>query len=184
MMKQHNESYQNYEGNIYTGEKLFYTGTQVYYYEVCHRKLWLYSHHLEMEKSSDKVALGALLHETSYPRLKKHEVLIDSLIKVDILEESGKVLEVKYSNKMIEASRLQVLYYLYYLKRKGFDGLIGELRFPRQKRKEDVILTKEKEMEVEAALQHITQLIGLPSPPVVEWSGICRSCAYAEFCWG
>lgn len=111
-------------------------------------------------------------------------MLIDSLIKVDILEESGKVLEVKYSNKIIEASRLQVLYYLYYLKRKGLDGLVGELRFPRQKRKEEVILTKEKEMEVEAALQHITQLIGLPSPPAFEWSGMCRSCAYAEFCWG
>jgi len=183
-MEQHNDSYQNNEGNMYSEEKSIYTGTQVYYYIVCQRKLWLYSHHLEMEKSSEKVDLGALLHETSYPRLKKHEVLIDSLIKVDILEESGKVLEVKYSNKMIEASRLQVLYYLYYLKHKGFGGLVGELRFPRQKRKEDVILTKEKEMEVEAALQNITQLIGLPSPPAVEWSGMCRSCAYAEFCWG
>lgn len=183
-MEQQKEPQQDSESGFYNEQQFLYTGTQVYYYVICHRKLWLYSHRLQLEKSSDKVALGALLHETSYQRLNKREVLIDSLIKIDVLEESGKILEVKYSNKMIGASRLQVLYYLYYLKRKGFDGLIGELRFPRQKRKEDVILTEEKEREVKAALQNIAQLIEPSSPPAAEWSGICRPCAYAEFCWG
>jgi CRISPR-associated exonuclease Cas4 len=161
-----------------------YTGTEVNYYAVCRRKLWLYSHHLELEKSSDRVALGALLHETSYPRLPKREVLIDSLIKVDILEGSGKVLEVKYSQKMAEAARLQVLYYLYYLKRKGVSGLTGELRFPRQRRIEQVYLTEEAERQVEAALREIARLKELPAPPQAEWAPVCRPCAYAEFCWG
>lgn len=183
-MERQKESQQDSESGFYNEQQFLYTGIQVYYYVICHRKLWLYSHRLELEKSSDKVALGALLHETSYPRLNKREVLIDSLIKIDVLEESGKILEVKYSNKRIEASRLQLLYYLYYLKRKGYGGLVGELRFPRQKRKEDVVLTEDKEKEVEVALQYIARLIELPSPPIVKWSGICRSCAYAEFCWG
>lgn len=161
-----------------------YTGTQVNYYAVCRRKLWLYSHHLELEKSSDRVALGALLHETSYPRLPKREVLIDSLIKVDILEGSGKVLEVKYSQKLAEAARLQVIYYLYYLKRKGLMGLTGELRFPRQRRREEVHLTEEGERAVEAALRGIAEVNKSEAPPDVEWTPICRPCAYAEFCWG
>lgn len=160
-----------------------YTGTQVNYYAVCRRKLWLYSHHLELEKSSDRVALGALLHETSYPRLPKREVLIDSLIKVDILEGSGKVLEVKYSQKMAEAARLQVLYYLHYLKRKGVSGLVGELRFPRQRRIDQVYLTEEAERQVEAALREIARLNELAIPPPAEWTPVCRPCAYAEFCW-
>ncbi len=163
---------------------LYATGTEVNYYVVCQRKLWLYSHHLELERASDKVALGALLHETSYPRLPKREVLIDSLIKVDILEGSGKVLEVKYSQKLAEAARLQVLYYLYYLKRKGLGGLVGELRFPRQRRREEVMLTEEGEREVEAALGEIARLKDLPAPPQTEWTPVCRPCAYAEFCWG
>jgi CRISPR-associated exonuclease Cas4 len=163
---------------------LYATGTEVNYYVVCRRKLWLFSHHLELEKSNDRVALGALLHETSYPRLTKREVLIDSLIKIDILEGVGKVLEVKYSRKMAEAARLQVLYYLYYLKRKGLVGLTGELRFPRQRRIEQVFLTEEAEQEVEAALGEIANLKKLPAPPQAEWTPICRSCAYAEFCWG
>jgi len=161
-----------------------YTGTQVNYYAVCHRKLWLYSHRLELEKASDKVALGALLHETAYSRMPRREALIDSLIKVDILEGGGRVLEVKYSQKMVEAARLQVLYYLYYLKRKGLTGLVGELRFPRQRRREEVHLTAEGEREVEEALRGIEQVIALAAPPQAERTPVCRRCAYAEFCWG
>lgn len=163
---------------------LYAAGTEVNYYAVCRRKLWLYSHHLELEKSNDRVALGALLHEMSYPRLPRREVLIDSLIKVDILEGSGKILEVKYSQKLAEAARLQVLYYLYYLKHKGLTGLVGELRFPRQRRIEQVYLTEEAERQVEVALGEIARLKELPAPPPGEWTPICRPCAYAEFCWG
>ncbi|HIC95621.1 TPA: CRISPR-associated protein Cas4 [Candidatus Bipolaricaulota bacterium] len=160
-----------------------HTGTQVNYYAVCRRKLWLYSHRLELERTSDRVALGALLHETSYQRLPRREMLIDSLIKVDILEGEGKVLEVKYSQKMAEAARLQVLYYLYYLKRKGLTGLVGELRFPRQRRREEVHLTEEGEREVEEALRGIERVTELPAPPEAERTPVCRRCAYAEFCW-
>jgi len=86
-MEQQKEPQQGNEIGFYNEEQFLYTGTQVYYYVICHRKLWLYSHRVELEKSSDKVALGALLHETSYPRLKKREMLIDSLIKIAVLEE-------------------------------------------------------------------------------------------------
>jgi len=50
---------------------LIYTGTQVNYYFVCRRKFWLFSRNFEMEHSSDRVLLGKLLHETSYPRKTK-----------------------------------------------------------------------------------------------------------------
>jgi len=163
-------------------EALKVGGLEVNYTIVCPRKLWLYSHHIEMEKSSDKVALGALLHETAYPRLQRQELMVDSLIKVDFLE-SGRVLEVKYSKKMEEAARIQVLYYLYYLKRKGLEGLVGELRFPRQRRRVEVRLTDEGEREVEDVLRRVAYIKALPEPPKVEWTPICRPCAYAEFCW-
>jgi len=165
-------------------ETLKVGGTEVNYFIVCPRKLWLYAHRLDLERSSDQVSLGALLHETAYPRLPRRELLIDSLIKVDILEGSGKVVEVKYSQKMAQASKLQVLYYLYYLKRRGVTGLLGELRFPRQRRREEVELTEREEREVEATLRKIQEMKQLLSPPKVEWTSVCRRCAYAEFCWG
>lgn len=165
-------------------EALKVGGMEVNYLVVCPRKLWLYAHHLRMEPLSDKVSLGALLHETAYPRLLRRELFIDSLIKVDFVEGSEKVLEIKYSRKMEEAAKLQLLYYLYYLKRRGVEGLTGEIRFPKERRKIEVELTEEGEGQVEEALRKVAEVKGLPKPPDAEHSGLCRYCAYAELCWG
>ncbi|MCL0063635.1 CRISPR-associated protein Cas4 [Dehalococcoidia bacterium] len=139
---------------------------------------------MQLESSSERVSRGVLLHETSYPRLPRRELLIDSLIKVDIIEGSGKVLEVKHSPTMNNAAQLQVLYYLYYLKRKGVSELVGELRFPRQRRREEVVLSEENEGKIETTLRKIKEVKDLLSPPKAEWGAICRRCAYSEICWG
>ncbi|MGA1824534.1 MAG: CRISPR-associated protein Cas4 [bacterium] len=95
------------------------TGTEFNYYYICHRKLWLFSHHINMEQESDNVFLGKLIDENSYPREKK-EILIDGIIKLDFIDEKT-VHEVKKSKKMQEAHKGQVLYYIYYLRQKGVD---------------------------------------------------------------
>jgi CRISPR-associated exonuclease Cas4 len=159
-------------------------GIKVNYHVVCPRKLWLYSHDIRMEPESDRVALGRLLHERAYREKPRKELLIDNLIKIDLLESEGKVLEVKYSQRMKEAARLQVLYYIYYLKRLGVIGVTGELRFPKERRREAVLLTEETEREVETALREIRRIEQLPVPPQVEFMPICKSCAYCELCWG
>jgi CRISPR-associated exonuclease Cas4 len=41
------------------------TPTHINYYHVCHRKLWLFSHGKQMEHTSELVAEGKLIHETS-----------------------------------------------------------------------------------------------------------------------
>ena len=165
-------------------EALKVGGLEVNYFVVCPRKLWFYAHYLRMEPLSDRVSLGAFLHETAYPRLSRRELLIDSLIKVDLVEGSSKVLEIKYSRRMEEAARFQLFYYLYYLKRKGVEGLVGEIRFPRERRRVEVRLDEEAERELERILREINRIKSLPAPPQAEWSPICRPCAYAELCWG
>jgi CRISPR-associated exonuclease Cas4 len=50
-----------------------FTGTQINYFLVCLRKLWLFSHDLEMEHESDTVALGRFLHEESFQRNKERD---------------------------------------------------------------------------------------------------------------
>ncbi|HEX28714.1 TPA: CRISPR-associated protein Cas4 [Candidatus Poribacteria bacterium] len=164
-------------------EELKVGGMEVNYLIVCPRKLWLYTHDLRMEKLSDKVSLGAFIHESSYPKLTRRELLIDNLIKVDLLE-SGKITEVKSSRKLERASKMQILYYLYYLKQKGIQGLSGEIRFPKERRKIEVQLDEESEREIERILHEVHRVKSLPTPPEAEWSPICRPCAYAELCWG
>lgn len=66
------------------GNEQRYTGSQINYYFVCKRKLWLFSHNIELESDSDLVKLGKLLHENKYKRRLK-EVQIDR-IKIDFIE--------------------------------------------------------------------------------------------------
>ncbi|MFN3420668.1 MAG: Dna2/Cas4 domain-containing protein, partial [Armatimonadota bacterium] len=105
-------------------EQLRTNGIKVNYWAVCQRKVWLYSKGLRMEPLSDRVALGRLLHERAYPDLPRRELLIDDLIKIDLLEHENKLLEVKYSRKLVDAARLQVGYYLLYLKWLGAGELV------------------------------------------------------------
>jgi CRISPR-associated exonuclease Cas4 len=192
-------------------ESLRFTGTQVNYYFVCKRKLWLFSHNIELESESDLVHLGKLLHEHSYKR-KFKEVQIDR-IKVDFLEQkpleavpvtqaeesvsnlriahepaqpSSIVLhEIKRSKSMQDAHIFQLLYYIYYLK-KNYDANIskGILHYPLLKTNLPVELTREKEIQVENVTHDIKRIISMPNPPEAVWLNYCKSCAYREMCWG
>ena len=163
-------------------EELKVNGIKVNYYAVCRRKLWLFSHFVRMEHDWEMVERGRLLHESSYEHLPRKEVLLDDLVRIDIVE-GGKVLEVKHSRKMRMAARLQLLYYLYYLKEKGID-MVGELRFPRERRVERVVLGEEDGRMIEEVLREISVIESLPKPPKANFSPICRKCSYGEFCWG
>ena len=158
------------------------TGVKVNYFFVCQRKLWLFDHNLDMEHTSDYVALGNLLHEESYPRQAK-EVLIDDLIRIDFIDSEGVLHDVKLGKSMEEAHTYQLLYYLYYLKQKGINNLTGVINYPKAKRKTTVELTPEKETEVERVITQIQQITQLPKPPEAEATKICKKCSYAELCW-
>lgn len=136
-----------------------------------------------MEHENDRVQMGKLVHEESYARRKK-ELNIDDRIVLD-WREDGVIHEVKLSDSMEGAHEMQLLYYLYYLKhRKGVEGLRGQIDYPKLRETKEVELTPEREAEIEAALAAMRQIIELRSAPAVEWMKICRSCSYAELCWG
>jgi CRISPR-associated exonuclease Cas4 len=159
-----------------------YTGTQVNYYVVCPRKLWLFSHQIEMERNSDLVQLGKLLHDHTYPRERKKNLVIDNRIVVDFYED-GTLHEVKKSNRLEDAHRLQLLYYLYYLKQKGASDISGELNYPKLKQRTRVELTSEAEAEVEQVITGIGDVLALPQAPAVINAPYCKRCSYADFCY-
>jgi CRISPR-associated exonuclease Cas4 len=164
-------------------EQLRTNGIKVNYWAVCQRKVWLFAKGLRMEPLSDRVRLGRLLHEHAYSDLSRRDLLIDELIRVDLLEHD-KVLEVKHSRRMVHAARLQVAYYLMYLRWLGAGELTGELRFPKERRKEEIRLTSELEAQVSEALRDIERIERLPTPPQASFLSLCQTCAYAELCWG
>ncbi|WAM33736.1 CRISPR-associated protein Cas4 [Caldicellulosiruptor morganii] len=162
--------------------ELKFQGIKINYLYVCKRKLWLFSKNITFENWSDRVLLGKILHEYSYPKEETKEVLIDNLIRIDILSD-GAVREVKHSSKMKEADIMQVMYYLYYLKQKGIQKQ-GIINYPKERRKEVLDLTPEYEEKVKQALKEIEEITKKPVPPPATKQRICKSCAYFEFCWG
>lgn len=157
------------------------TATQISYSLICHRKLWLFSHQINMEHSSELVEIGKMIHEQSYAREKK-EITVGP-IKIDFIGSDGIVREIKKSSKMEKAHIWQLKYYLYYLKLKGVHELIGELVYPKQKQKTQVILSNEDEKELEKILNDIENIVGMEEIPPVINKTLCRQCSYYELCY-
>lgn len=156
------------------------TGVQVNYYFVCKTKLWLFSHLATMEHTSEDVALGSLLHQKSYTRSWK-ELELGS-IKIDFIRRGDWLVlhEVKKSKKLEKAHEYQMLYYIYYLKKQGIKAK-GVIDYPLIRRRKEVILKDEH--EIEEILRNIERIVALPKPPKPEKKGYCRKCSYFEFCW-
>lgn len=157
-------------------------GIKVNYLYVCERKLWLFDRGIQMESKSDKVLMGKLTEEHSYPREEKKEILIDNLINIDIVGDD-EIREVKYSNRMHHADRIQLLYYLYYLKQLGIEKM-GVINYPKMRKREEIVLTPEAEREIENALMRVQEILRLDKPPQLQRKPYCAKCAYYEFCWG
>lgn len=156
-------------------------GVKVNYYYICKRKLWLYSKGITMEQNSDRVMIGKLVHENSYKRLKKKEVLIDDMLKIDILDNDY-VREVKISSKMTKADKMQLIYYLYYLDSLGIEKK-GLINYVKEKRQEEIELTDEYKKEIEKALIDIKEISQKRKPPELVKLPYCTKCAYYEFCF-
>jgi len=166
------------------------TGTHINYYNVCKRKLWLFSHGISMEHTSDTVLLGKLIDESSYER-KDKQIDIDGSIVIDWIElpagqgneAKGILHEVKKTDRMEAAHRWQVLYYLWYLEQKGVTGLKGEIDYPLLKQKTEVVLTPEKENELTTTMKDIESIMAQPSPPEKINKKFCKKCSYFDLCW-
>jgi len=161
--------------------KLIFTGTQVNYFFVCKRKLWFFSKCISMEHTSDLVYWGSLLHQESYQRNLK-ELMIDNRIKIDFLRKNLEIHEIKKSRKLAKAHFYQLLYYLYYLKKKGIIAR-GIINYPLSKKIEKVELTPEREKEMENILKEIKKILQNPKPPLPIKRNFCKTCAYFNFCF-
>ncbi len=80
------------------------TGTQISYYFVCHRKLWLFFNNIDQEQTSDTVAMGKFISESTYDR-EDHEIQITddgNSIVLDFYDESFNrtIVELKYKSRI------------------------------------------------------------------------------------
>ena len=161
------------------------TGTHFNYYQLCHRKLWLFANGINMEQESDLVYEGKLVHESSYPQRnsKYEEVEIDG-IKVDYYDAKNKVIhEIKKSNKVDKAHEWQLKYYMYVFEQHGIIGVKGILEYPLLRKTQEVFLSDVDREEILEITKEISKIISQDTCPSRVKKGICKNCSYSDFCY-
>ncbi len=161
------------------------TGTHFNYYLICHRKLWLFAHHVQMEPTNDTVAEGKFIHESTYmQRNSNFRELEIGGVKIDYYDPKNKVVhEVKKSAKMEDAHVWQLKYYLYVLQNAGVNGATGVLEYPKQRQKEEILLSERDVAEIETMKTDIEHIINAEDCPAVINKPLCKRCAYYDFCY-
>ncbi|QGP92360.1 hypothetical protein MGLY_17350 [Neomoorella glycerini] len=158
-------------------------GTLVWYYYICLRQVWLISHQITPDADDGNLILGRFIGETSYNREKKELAIGSSKMDVYHFNNGEMVVgEVKKSSKYNQSARMQLAFYLKELHKRGIQAR-GELRFPQEKKKEEVILDEDTLAEIERVERDILRLVYLQQPPPPVKNRFCKKCAYSEFCW-
>ncbi|WGI17903.1 CRISPR-associated protein Cas4 [Methanonatronarchaeum sp. AMET-Sl] len=159
------------------------TGVEVGYYFICHTKLWLFHHNIQMEREHENVKIGKQLHEERYPRVKK-ELNIRNKMKLDFIERDGELIvhEIKKSNKMEKSHFFQMYFYLDYLEKHNVEAT-GEIHYPLLNKKKSIKLDENKKTKLHKTINKIKKIVSekFPNP---ERKNICKKCAYEEFCFG
>lgn len=167
--------------------------TLINLYNVCPRECWLHANGVRMEHTSETVADGKLLHETSYAdRNAKHsELSIEAVYntinlygKIDFFDTKNKVVhEIKRSNKVEQAHIWQVKFYLWLLELNGIETEKGIIEYSKLREREEVYLDEEDKDYLKKTIKNIKTLVKQTNCPPVINARICKSCSYYDFCY-
>lgn len=162
------------------------TATLVAYLHTCRRKLWLHAHEVRMEHTSDLVAEGKLIGETSYDRRsdKYTQVELDG-IKIDFFDPHTRTVHETKRGRAVEAAhRAQVQYYLYKLRQHGVADASGLIEYPDLRKTEPVPpLTEADVREIEAWETEVRRVVASEQCPSVIRAKICHNCSYYDLCY-
>jgi CRISPR-associated exonuclease Cas4 len=161
------------------------TATHINYFFICRRKLWLFSNGINMEHTSQAVAEGKLIGETTYPqRPEKYTEVEIAGSKIDFYDAKAKVVhEIKKSDKMETAHQWQVKFYIWLLEQNGIDGATGILEYPSLREKTEVLLTGDDRATLVNTVKEIEALVQKEECPARINAKICKSCSYHDFCY-
>ncbi|MCM8809865.1 MAG: CRISPR-associated protein Cas4 [Candidatus Omnitrophica bacterium] len=162
------------------------TGTHINYYFHCKRHLWFFSNSIGMEHTSELVAIGKFISESTYER-KKHEIHFENekfSFVIDFFDKrTNTIHEIKKSDKFDELHIWQVKFYIFQLKKFGIENVKGVIDYPKLKKTFNVELTPDDEKKLVEAINDILLIIKQPHPPKVIRKPFCRKCSYYELCY-
>ena len=159
-------------------------GTLVNYYLHCKRQCWLHGNRVNLEDNSEVVKTGKAIHEIKAEQSVQTELAIEN-IKIDKITKDYLV-EIKKSDADVDAVTWQVLYYLKVLKSKGIKRK-GKIEFIEKNKTQNKVIYLEYTDEAEKLLdeieENIEKLLKGSLPEEKAKIGICKKCAYYEYCY-
>ena len=159
-----------------------FTGKELNYLHVCHRKLWLFHHGIRPELENQLVQLGMQLGEQTFIRHEK-EILIGEVGVLDWADfKSGVIHETKRGHSPGGGDEAQVSYYLYILNSHGINARAAVIHYPRKKETKTVLWNDEAEQFVKTDLVACENVVK-GNIPGVNRKPYCRNCAYEEMCF-
>lgn len=158
------------------------TGVMIYYYFICHRKLWYFCNEINMEQNSELVSIGKILDETTYNRENK-SILIDDTINIDFIKNGAVLHEVKKTKSIEEAGIWQLKYYMFYLEQRGVKNISAKIDYPLIRESKEIYLEEEDRNILRNIEKNIEEIIKEDKPPKVMNDKMCKKCAYFDLCY-
>ena len=164
-------------------EEQGYHGLLYQHINLCPTRTWLHFHHIDCAHLNRYMQMGSSLHRTAY------QGRLDNLWGLGIRPDSVDfvhhvVSEVKHSRSFVEASVLQLGFYLSVLTDATGVEWEGRLRYPALRKVRTVTLTNEIQQEIVLATYRIHQTVTLSKPPDKQNKPLCVACSYRLLCWG
>lgn len=161
------------------------TGTLISYYFYCKRRMWLHANDIRFEDTSEDVAMGRLIEDTTYlQRNSIYEQIELDGIKIDFYDHKNKIIhETKKSSKFEQTHIWQLKYYIYVLRKNGVEGATGILEYPVERKTHKIELSSNDEVEIDRLASDIQDIIQRENCPPLIKSIRCKNCSYYEFCY-
>jgi len=136
---------------------------------------------IDIDRETTNIQRGTHDDETSYSDARS-SFMIDNRIQIDVLD-SGDIMEVKVSSALEKPARMQLLFYLWYLREIYDIQKDGVLAYPTERTREQVVLDDSATVEVESTVAGILDVVNRDQPPELEKKPYCDSCLYQDLCW-
>ncbi len=160
------------------------SGSTIYSFVMCPRQGWFMHYGILPEQDNMKLAEGRNIHEFTKQTRGHKEFVMDG-VKVDRIERHGErvfLYEVKNSTSGYPAARMQMLFYLFKLKRAGIYAT-GILEIPRKNKRYTIKLTEKTRQELLDFLFQMIEVLENPTPPSPKKKKICKFCGYRHICF-
>ena len=157
------------------------TGVMIQYYVTCKRELWFYYNQINMNYNNEDISIGKFIHENSYSRENK-EIRLDNMVFDYVkIKDDLTIFEVKKSSRLTIGAKYQLYFYLYNL-RNIQPNVKGVLVYPKEKKREEIMLNDEIIGEIKSIIEGIIGICSLNQPPIAEKKSYCNRCSFYELC--